>query len=149
MGVSFGLLDFTENYQPKISHGIIMETGGMKGRRKEMVRDELHDTLKQAFGVGEIHSEYGMTELLSQSYSQGNGISRCSDTMKVLVRETNDPLTVSAEGSGAINIIDLANINSCSFLQTADLGKVNADGSFTVAGRFDNADVRGCNLMVI
>ena len=149
IGVSFGLLDFAEKYQLKMNHGIVMETGGMKGRRKEMVRSELHDILKASFGVNSIHSEYGMTELLSQAYSAGEGIYRCSSTMKVLVRETNDPLSVHLVGNGAINIIDLANIYSCCFLQTSDLGTVLADGSFTVSGRFDSADVRGCNLMVI
>lgn len=149
IGVSFGLLDFAEDYQVEMNHGIVMETGGMKGRRKEMVRSELHDILKASFGVNSIHSEYGMTELLSQAYSAGEGVYRCSSTMKVLVRETNDPLSVHFAGNGAINIIDLANIFSCCFLQTSDLGTVLNDGSFTISGRFDSADVRGCNLMVI
>ncbi len=149
IGVSFGLLDFAEEFTPEIKNGIVMETGGMKGRRKEMVRSELHEILQKSFGVENIHSEYGMTELLSQAYSQGNGIYRCSSTMKVMIRETNDPLSVHSVGSGAINIIDLANINSCCFLQTSDLGQVFEDKSFTISGRFDNADVRGCNLMVV
>ncbi len=149
IGVSFALLDFAEKYKPNMQHGIVMETGGMKGRRKEMVRSELHEMLKDSFGVQSIHSEYGMTELLSQAYSFGNGIYNCSRTMKVLVRETNDPLSVHRSGSGAINVVDLANIYSCSFLQTSDLGQVFDDGSFSVSGRFDSADVRGCNLMVI
>ena len=149
IGVSFALLDFAEKYKPNMKHGIVMETGGMKGRRKEMVRSELHSVLKDAFGVQSIHSEYGMTELLSQAYSFGDGIYRCSRTMKVLVRETNDPLSVRRSGSGAINVVDLANIYSCSFLQTSDLGQVFDDGTFSVSGRFDSADVRGCNLMVI
>lgn len=149
IGVSFGLLDFAEAYHLNMNHGIVMETGGMKGRRKEIVRSELHEILKQSFGVDSIHSEYGMTELLSQAYSLGNGMYRCSSTMRVLVRETNDPLTVCSTGNGAINIIDLANIYSCCFLQTSDLGNVFGDGSFAISGRFDSADVRGCNLMVI
>ncbi len=149
IGVSFALLDFAEKYSLQMKNGIVMETGGMKGRRKEMVRSELHSILKDAFGVLNIHSEYGMTELLSQAYSDGNGIYKCSSTMKVLVREPNDPLSVHASGSGAINVVDLANIYSCSFLQTSDLGHVSDDGTFTVSGRFDSADVRGCNLMVL
>lgn len=149
IGVSFALLDFAEKYKPNMKHGIVMETGGMKGRRKEMVRSELHSVLKESFGVPSIHSEYGMTELLSQAYSFGDGIYKCSKTMKVLVRETNDPLSVHRSGSGAINVVDLANIYSCSFLQTSDLGQVSDDGSFSVSGRFDSADVRGCNLMVV
>ena len=149
IGVSFALLDFAEKYHLQIKNGIVMETGGMKGRRKEMVRSELHSVLKNAFGVDNIHSEYGMTELLSQAYSQGEGIYSCSATMKVLVRETNDPLTLHKSGSGALNIVDLANIYSCSFLQTSDLGQVFDDGTFSVSGRFDSADVRGCNLMVL
>lgn len=149
IGVSFGLLDFAEAYRLNMNHGIVMETGGMKGRRKEIVRSELHEILKKSFGVDTIHSEYGMTELLSQAYSFGDGLYRCSSTMRVLVRETNDPLTVHSTGNGAINIIDLANIYSCCFLQTSDLGKVSDDGSFMISGRFDSADVRGCNLMVI
>ena len=149
IGVSFALLDFAEKYRLEMKNGIVMETGGMKGRRKEMVRSELHSILKDAFGVPSIHSEYGMTELLSQAYSDGDGIYKCSSTMKVLVREPNDPLTIHASGSGAINVIDLANIFSCSFLQTSDLGQVYDDGTFSVSGRFDSADVRGCNLMVL
>ena len=149
IGVSFALLDFAEKYKLNMQHGIVMETGGMKGRRKEMVRSELHSVLMESFGVNSIHSEYGMTELLSQAYSQGDGIYSCSRTMKVLVREPNDPLAVHTTGSGAINVVDLANIYSCSFLQTSDLGQVFDDGSFSVSGRFDSADVRGCNLMVV
>ena len=147
IGVSFALLDFADNYKLRMKHGIVMETGGMKGRRKEITRSELHSILAGSFGIQQIHSEYGMTELLSQAYSDGGGIYRCSKTMKVLVRETNDPLTIHAFGNGAINVVDLANIYSCSFLQTSDLGEVFDDGSFTVSGRFDSADVRGCNLM--
>lgn len=126
-----------------------METGGMKGRRKEIVRSELHEILMKSFGLKKIHSEYGMTELLSQAYSQGDGIYQCSNTMKVLVRETHDPLSVQRKGTGAINVVDLANIFSCCFLQTSDLGQVFEDGTFSISGRFDNADIRGCNLMAI
>lgn len=147
IGVSFALLDFAESYNLHFENGIIMETGGMKGRRKEMIRSELHEILQKAFSVSEIHSEYGMTELLSQAYSRGNGIYECSPTMKVLVRELNDPLSVSTIGSGAVNIIDLANIYSCCFLQTSDLGSAEASGKFSISGRFDTAEVRGCNLM--
>lgn len=149
IGVSFALLDFAEKYRLQMKNGIVMETGGMKGRRKEMVRSELHSILKDSFGVKSIHSEYGMTELLSQAYSFGDGLYRNSATMKVLVREPNDPLCVHASGNGALNVVDLANIYSCSFLQTSDLGQVFDDGSFSVSGRFDSADVRGCNLMVV
>ena len=149
IGVSFALLDFAEKFNIKMEHGIVMETGGMKGRRKEIVRSELHEILTKSFGVEKIHSEYGMTELLSQAYSQGDGIYKCSDSMKVLIRETHDPLSVHEEGTGAINVVDLANIFSCCFLQTSDLGQVFEDGSFYVSGRFDNADIRGCNLMAI
>ena len=128
---------------------LVMETGGMKGKRKEMVRDELHQQLKAGFGVGRIYSEYGMTELLSQAYSTGDGIFRTPPWMKVLIRDTNDPLTLLSENqSGGINIIDLANVYSCAFIETQDLGKTYADGSFEVLGRFDNSDVRGCNLLV-
>ena len=127
-----------------------METGGMKGRRKELVRDELHQLLCEGFGVTEIHSEYGMTELLSQAYSKGKGFFECPPWMKVIIRDTEDALTILPKGrSGGINVIDLANINSCSFIATQDLGKSYADGTFEVLGRFDNSDIRGCNLMVI
>lgn len=126
-----------------------METGGMKGRRREMVREELHEMLKKGFGVSSIHSEYGMTELLSQGYSLGEGIFSTPPWMKVLTRDTEDPLTLQAIGkTGGINIIDLANINSCSFIATQDLGKVYEGGNFEVLGRFDHSDIRGCNLMV-
>jgi hypothetical protein len=127
-----------------------METGGMKGRRKELVRAELHHILKQGFGVKNIHSEYGMTELLSQAYSNGNGVFNCPKWMQVLTRDTEDALTIQQPGkTGGINIIDLANINSCSFIATQDLGIVFTDGSFEVVGRFDHSDIRGCNLMVL
>ena len=150
IGVSFALLDLIENYQFKLNNTIIMETGGMKGKRKELIREELHATLKNGFGVDYIHSEYGMTELLSQAYSSGNGIFKCPSWMKVLVRETEDPLSLLPIGkSGGINVIDLANINSCSFIATQDLGKTFKDGSFEILGRFDNSDIRGCNLLVL
>jgi len=150
IGVSFALLEFTEQYQLSLKNTIVMETGGMKGRRKEIVRQELHQLLSAGFGVNEIHSEYGMTELLSQGYSKGNGIFDCPTWMKILVRDTEDPLTYQKTGkTGGVNVIDLANINSCSFIATQDLGKINDDGTFEIIGRFDNSDIRGCNLMVL
>ena len=150
IGVSFALLDLVEQHQFNLQNTIVMETGGMKGRRKELVRAELHNQLKKGFGVEKIHSEYGMTELLSQAYSNGNGVFNCPKWMKVLTRDTDDALTIQAQGkTGGINVIDLANINSCSFIATQDLGKVFCDGSFEVVGRFDNSDIRGCNLMVL
>ncbi|MCX2484084.1 acyl transferase [Pedobacter sp. MR2016-24] len=149
IGVTYALLDFLDTYAINFPELIVMETGGMKGKRKEMVREELHNILKAGFGVNFIHSEYGMTELLSQAYSSGNGIFDCPPWMKVVLRDTNDPLTLLEKNqTGGINIIDLANINSCSFIATQDLGRVFPDGSFEVLGRFDNADIRGCNLLV-
>lgn len=149
IGVTYALLDFVEQYQINFPKLIVMETGGMKGKRKEMVREELHDTLCTGFGVQQIHSEYGMTELLSQGYSYGQGIFNCPPWMKILLRDTSDPLSLlQNRQSGGINVIDLANINSCSFIATQDLGKIYPDGSFEVLGRFDNADIRGCNLLV-
>jgi len=150
MGVSFALLDLAELHPLTLGdHIVVMETGGMKGRRSEMIRSELHETLKAAFGLNAIHSEYGMTELLSQAYSKGDGIFHCPPWMKVLVRDPNDPLSLLPAGqSGGINVIDLANLNSCSFIATSDLGKVYEDGSFEVLGRFDHSDIRGCNLLV-
>ncbi len=159
IGVTFGLLDFAEAYSSRFypelfSHTVIMETGGMKGRRKEMIREEVHDILSKSFHIPAIHSEYGMTELLSQAYSGGNGIFKCPPWMKVLVRDEEDPLHVRhPEGarhvSGANNIIDLANIFSCSFIATDDAGKVFPDSSFEVLGRIDNSDLRGCSLMMV
>ncbi|HOD10540.1 MAG TPA: acyl transferase, partial [Flavobacterium sp.] len=129
---------------------IIMETGGMKGKRKEIIREELHSILSRGFGVSNIHSEYGMTELLSQAYSLGNGIFECPSWMQILVRDTEDALTYVDFGkTGGVNVIDLANINSCSFIATQDLGKKYNNNSFEILGRFDNSDIRGCNLMVI
>lgn len=150
IGVSFALMDVIETYQFQLKHTIIMETGGMKGRRKELIREELHTQLKQGFGVEIIHSEYGMTELLSQAYSKGNGIFECPPWMRVLTRDTEDALSLQQHGiTGGINIIDLVNINSCSFIATQDLGRINKYGGFEIIGRFDNSDIRGCNLMVI
>ncbi|POY38425.1 acyl transferase [Solitalea longa] len=149
IGVTYALLDFIEKYPMSLNNTIIMETGGMKGKRKEMVRAELHEVLEKGFGVREIHSEYGMTELLSQAYSKGKGIFECPPWMKILTRDTNDPLSLTnLNQSGGINIIDLANLNSCSFIATQDLGKLYPDNSFEVLGRFDNSDIRGCNLLV-
>jgi hypothetical protein len=143
-------LDLVETFQFNLKKTIVMETGGMKGRRKELIRDELHKKLKQGFGVEIIHSEYGMTELLSQAYSKGKGIFNCPNWMRILTRDTEDALSIQPiEKTGGINIIDLANMNSCSFIATQDLGKVYKDGSFEVIGRFDSSDIRGCNLMVI
>jgi len=150
IGVSFALLDLIDKYQFNLKNTIVMETGGMKGRRKELIRDELHAILKNGFGVSEIHSEYGMTELLSQAYSKGNGIFECPPWMKILTRDTEDALTIQQPTkTGGINVIDLANYNSCSFIATQDLGKVHQNGSFEIIGRFDNSDIRGCNLMVL
>lgn len=149
IGVSFALLDLIENYQFKLNHTIVMETGGMKGHRKELVREELHQQLCKGFGISKIHSEYGMTELLSQGYSKGNGVFKTPPWMKILIRDTEDALTIFPNGkTGGINVIDLANINSCSFIATQDLGKTFKDGSFEILGRFDNSDIRGCNLMI-
>jgi phenylacetate-coenzyme A ligase PaaK-like adenylate-forming protein len=150
IGVTYALLDLIEKQHFQFNHVVIMETGGMKGKRKEMIREELHERLCNGFGVSAIHSEYGMTELLSQAYSLGNGIFECPNWMQILIRDTEDPLTYIDNGkTGGINIIDLANINSCSFIATQDLGKKYNNNSFEVLGRFDNADIRGCNLMVL
>ncbi|MBL7744207.1 MAG: acyl transferase [Chitinophagaceae bacterium] len=153
IGVTFALLDLAEKYSLSLKHTIIMETGGMKGRRKEMIRQEVHDILRQAFHLTAIHSEYGMTELLSQAYSKGEGVFHCPPWMKILLRDEEDPLSVrhpaGGRYSGAINIIDLANIYSCSFIATDDAGRLYNDGSFEVLGRLDNSDLRGCSLMTI
>ena len=150
IGVSFALLDLIEKHKFQLKNTIVMETGGMKGRRKELVRDELHQILQNGFGVDAIHSEYGMTELLSQGYSKGNGVFETPSWMRILTRDTEDALTILPTGkAGGINIIDLANYNSCSFLATQDLGKVHQNGTFEIIGRFDNSDIRGCNLMVL
>ena len=150
IGVTYALLDLIEKQHFQFNNIVIMETGGMKGKRKEMIREELHEQLCNGFGVSGIHSEYGMTELLSQAYSLGNGIFECPNWMQILIRDTEDPLTYINNGkTGGINVIDLANINSCSFIATQDLGKKDNNNSFEVLGRFDNADIRGCNLMVL
>ena len=150
IGVTYALLDLVEKQKFQLKNTIIMETGGMKGKRKEMIREELHELLCKGFGVQSIHSEYGMTELLSQAYSLGNGIFECPAWMHILIRDTEDALTYVTHGkSGGVNVIDLANINSCSFIATQDLGKKYPNNSFEILGRFDNSDIRGCNLMVI
>lgn len=150
IGVSYALLDLIEAYSFELKHTIVMETGGMKGQRKELVKSELHALLKQGFGVDTIHSEYGMTELLSQAYSKGGGVFETPPWMKVLTRDPEDALSIQPNGkSGGINIIDLANINSCAFIATQDLGKIRSDGTFEILGRFDQSDIRGCNLMVL
>jgi len=150
IGVTYALLDLIEKQSFQLENTIIMETGGMKGKRKEMIREELHQELCNGFGVKSIHSEYGMTELLSQAYSLGDGIFECPSWMQISIRDTEDALSYIREGkTGGINIIDLTNINSCSFIATQDLGKKYSNGSFEVVGRFDHSDIRGCNLMVV
>lgn len=150
LGVTFALLDLAENHQLNLGDVIIMETGGMKGRRKEMVRSEVHEILTDAFGVRAIHSEYGMTELLSQAYSKGWGIFKPGGSIRVFTRDVNDPLHISNDlRSGGLNVIDLANVHSCCFVETKDIGKVYENGTFEVLGRMDNSDIRGCNLMVV
>ena len=149
IGVTYALLDWAENNPMRLQNTIVMETGGMKGRRKEIIRDEVHRQLKAAFGLNTIHSEYGMTELFSQAYSPGEGIFYPAPWMKVLIREAEDPFAISPhEKTGGINIIDLANTHSCAFIATEDLGKTYPNGSFEVLGRFDTAEIRGCNLMM-
>ena len=148
IGVTFALLDFAERYALSLEHTVVMETGGMKGRRREITRDELHSFLRERLGVKAVHAEYGMTELLSQAYSAGGGVFRCPGWMKVLVRSEDDPLEVRARGEGLINVVDLANVWSCAFIATEDIGLVGADGGFTVAGRVDHSDIRGCSLLV-
>lgn len=149
-GVSFALLDFAEKFKIDFPELIIMETGGMKGKREEMTKQEMHEILKQCFNVESIHSEYGMTELLSQGYSKGNGIFETPNWMNILIRDTNDPFSyVDFNKTGGINVIDLANINSCSFIATQDLGKKYENNTFEILGRFDNSDIRGCNLLVV
>jgi len=150
IGVTYALLDLIEKHQFQLQNTIIMETGGMKGKRKEMIREELHEILCKGFGVSSIHSEYGMTELLAQAYSLGDGIFECPSWMNILIRDPEDALTYISDGkTGGINVIDLTNINSCSFIATQDLGKKYPNNSFEVLGRFDNSDIRGCNLMVL
>lgn len=150
LGVSFALLDFVERHKIDFPELVVMETGGMKGRRKEMIRTDLHDVLRSGFGVLSIHSEYGMTELLSQAYSKGEGRFFCPPWMKIFTRQTDDPFAPAKKGkTGGVNVMDLANIDSCAFIETKDLGRLYEDGSFEIMGRFDNSDIRGCNLMVI
>ena len=150
IGVSFALLDLVDAYSFQLEITIVMETGGMKGRRKEMIREELHEILSKGFGVKHIHSEYGMTELLSQAYSNGQGVFNCPKHMKILIRDPEDAVTYLNKGkTGGINVIDLANLNSCSFIATQDLGKQISETDFEILGRFDHSDVRGCNLMVL
>ncbi|TND08704.1 MAG: putative acyl protein synthase/acyl-CoA reductase-like protein [Bacteroidetes bacterium] len=149
LGVTYALLDLAEQFPQPLKNTVIMETGGMKGKRKEIVREELHAVLQNAFGVEKIHSEYGMTELLSQAYSKGDGRFFCPPWMRVAVRDVDDPFAYSPRGrTGGLNIIDLANLYSCSFISVSDLGRINKDGSFEVLGRFDHSEIRGCNLLV-
>lgn len=154
IGVTFGLLDFVEQCRLPLQHTVVMETGGMKGRRREMIRQEVHDILKDAFAIKEVHSEYGMTELLSQAYSKGNGLFQTPAWMRVVLRDEEDPLTLKATATtgstrGLINVIDLANIYSCSFIATDDLGVLHSNGQFEVSGRMDHSDLRGCSLLAI
>lgn len=149
IGVTFGLLDFAAAYPQQLKHTVVMETGGMKGRRKELTRAEVHRLLMDGLGVGSVHSEYGMTELLSQAYSTGEGRFTCPPWMKVLVRDEEDPFVVLESGRGILQVIDLANTYSCSFIATEDVGRVYEDGSFEVWGRLDNSDIRGCSLLVV
>ncbi len=150
LGVSFALLDFAGKHPLPLRNAVVMETGGMKGRRREMVREELHQALCNAFHQKVIHSEYGMTELLSQAYSTGGGLFNCPPWMRVLICDSSDPFEIIGEDrTGAINIIDLANLHSCSFIATKDLGVLRKGGSFEVLGRFDHSDMRGCNLMLV
>lgn len=150
IGVTYALLDLIEKQKFQLKNTIIMETGGMKGKRKELIREDLHQQLCDGFGVTAIHSEYGMTELLSQAYSLGNGVFECPPWMQVQIRDTEDALSYVDDGkTGGINVIDLANVNSCSFIATQDLGRKNPNTTFEVLGRFDTSDIRGCNLMVI
>ncbi len=156
IGVTYALLDFAEKYKMQLRHTIVMETGGMKGRRDEMIRQGVHKQLQDKLGVSLVHSEYGMTELLSQAYSKGDGIFHCPSWMKVLIREEDDPLHVKTGAhaiekpvTGVINIIDLGNIYSCSFIATDDVGRLHVNESFEVLGRLDSADVRGCSLLTV
>jgi hypothetical protein len=149
LGVTFALLDFAEQYPMYLQHTMVMETGGMKGRREEWTRDQVHAFLRQQWKLNQVHSEYGMTELLSQAYAKADGIFSTASTMQVLVRDINDPLDVQCTGAGCLNIIDLANIHSCCFIATEDIGSINNDGIFQVLGRVDHAALRGCSLMVI
>jgi phenylacetate-coenzyme A ligase PaaK-like adenylate-forming protein len=148
-GVTYALLDFAETFPMQLNNTIIIETGGMKGRKKEMTRSEVHEILKEQFTLKEIHSEYSMTELLSQAYSTSEGLFYCPPWMKILVRGEDDPLDIKQHGRGVINIIDLANVYSCSFIATDDAGLLHNNGCFEVLGRVDNSDIRGCSLLVL
>ncbi|WP_207492911.1 acyl transferase [Aridibaculum aurantiacum] len=149
IGVTFALLDLAEQFPMKLQHTIVMETGGMKGRREELIRPQVHEKLQEGLGVDKVHSEYGMTELLSQAYSKGNGIFKSVPWMKLLLRDEDDPLAIKGTGRGVVNVIDLANIYSCSFIATDDAGIIYDDGSFEIHGRTDTSDIRGCSLMVV
>ena len=150
IGVSYALLDLIESHSFNLKYTIVMETGGMKGQRKELVKSELHSILRHGFGIDKIHSEYGMTELLSQAYSKGDGVFEMPSWMKILTRDPEDALSIQPIGkSGGVNVIDLANINSCAFIATQDLGRIHVNGSFEILGRFDESDIRGCNLMLL
>jgi hypothetical protein len=153
IGVAFGLLDFAEKYPMQLQYTVVMETGGMKGRKKELIRDELHAILKKGFGTDRVHSEYGMTELFSQAYATSDGFFETPPWMKVMVRQEDDPLQVCAGAgtaiTGLINVIDLANIYSCAFIATEDVGRIHSDGRFEVLGRVDNSDIRGCSLLLL
>jgi hypothetical protein len=147
LGVTYALLDLSG---PLPDGVVVMETGGMKGRRAELTREQVHEELRIHLGVNTVHSEYGMTELLSQAYSKGEGLFQCPPWMKVLIREVNDPLCLAKQGkTGGVNVIDLANVHSCAFIATQDLGKIHPNGMFEIQGRFDHAEIRGCNLMVV
>jgi hypothetical protein len=148
LGVSYALLDVVEKQNFRLKNTLIMETGGMKGKRKELIKTELHALLKKGFGVKQIHSEYGMTELLSQAYSKGEGLFSCPPWMKICTRDPEDARTHTQDVTGGINVVDLANLYACSFIATQDLGKSYEDGSFEILGRFDTGDIRGCNLMI-
>jgi len=148
LGVTFALLDLAEQYELDLSRCVVMETGGMKGRRPEVTRQELHEILGKNLNAGQIHSEYGMTELLSQAYSPGGGLFRCPSSMRVILKEVNDPFSPEIRTSGIINIVDLANVHSCAFIETQDLGRIDHRGHFEVLGRMDASDARGCNLLV-
>jgi hypothetical protein len=150
IGVTFALLEFAEKYKVNLSNTIIIETGGMKGRREEMTKNELHQILKQSFNIQSVHSEYGMTELLSQAYSKGDNIFSTPNWLNIYIRDVYDPFNyVSNNQTGGINVIDLANINSCCFIETKDLGRKFENGYFEVLGRFDSSEIRGCNLLVV
>lgn len=149
LGVTFALLDFAQAFPQRLKHTVVMETGGMKGRRRELIREEVHAQLRSAFGIPVVHAEYGMTELLSQAYATKEGLFSCPPWMRVLVRDEEDPFHIKQEGTGAINVIDLANTWSCSFIATDDAGKLHANGSFEVLGRMDGSDLRGCSLLTV